>query len=290
MYTNSFICPVTLIVLLIHWAAYNTPRYPSQNGTVPCTSRSASGFRPRLTNPFHYVVISDLGAQELKPLFVVGCVIAGSTLLATLIIIHRRRTMLDYTLPPTSDNIEAPNEPKDGKVDCTRLSARAHTVSSWVALVFTSIALISLILLAGFDCLRYPKIHSLFLMCFGVPLFVGSLGSVALLGIQSVTYPQFPWLQRALWMKAITGSIFLVITLAFVVRMGTAERPYDYQFDQAGESCAPLFSPSCSSYVSSAILEWIMALTAAIYTLTYWYDLRHLLHLQPPQTDRSTDA
>ena len=36
--TFGFGYPVTLIVLLVAWAASNSPRYPSQNGLIPCMS------------------------------------------------------------------------------------------------------------------------------------------------------------------------------------------------------------------------------------------------------------
>jgi len=243
---------VTLIALLIHWAACNSPRYASQNGIVP--------------------FISDLGAQELKPLFVIGCVVAAFAFLATLVIIHRRRTMLDWTLAPAdaSPTVEiavGDDQQKEIVVETSKRSTRGHTVSSWIALVFTSIALISLILLAGFDCLRYPWLHSVFLMSFGIPLFIGAVGGVSLIGIQMAAHPECTWLRKALWMKAVSGLLVFVMTVAFAVRMATAERPYDEQFDQA------------------AILEWLMGLASAIYILTYWYDLRHILRAQPPKSD-----
>jgi hypothetical protein len=229
---------VTLIALLIHWAASNSPRYASQNGIVPCKRHCASELLSELN---HCVVISDLGAQELKPLFVIGCIIAAFTFLATLIIIHRRRTMLDWTLtpldppPPTVEIVVEDEQQKEAVVEIPKPSTRGGTVSSWVALVFTSMALISLILLAGFDCLLYPWLHSVFLMTFGIPLFIGAIGGVSLVGIQMAAYPECRWLRKALWMKAVSGLLVLVMTIAFAARMATAERPYDEQFDQAGK-------------------------------------------------------
>jgi hypothetical protein len=181
-----------------------------------------------------------LGAQQLKPLFVIGCIVAAFTFLATLVIIHRRRTMLDWTLAPadTSPTIEitvVDDQQKEVIVEIPKPSTRGRTVSSWVALVFTSMALISLILLAGFDCLRYPWLHSVFLMTFGIPLFIGAIGGVSLIGLQMASYPECTWLRKALWMKAVSGLLVFVMTIAFAVRMATAERPYDEQFDQAGK-------------------------------------------------------
>jgi hypothetical protein len=183
-----------------------------------------------------YAVISDLGAQELKPLFVIGCIIAACTFLATLVIIHRRRTIAPVDSSPTIEiTVVAEDQQKEAIVEIPKPSTRGHTVSSWVALVFTSIALISLILLAGFDCLRYPWLHSVFLMTFGIPLFIGAIGGVSLIGLQMASYPECTWLRKALWMKAVSGLLVFVMTIAFAVRMATAERPYDEQFDQAGE-------------------------------------------------------
>ena len=47
----------TLLAMLVTWLAMGRPRYPTQDGSV--------------------AYISDIGASNLKPLFVVGCAITG---------------------------------------------------------------------------------------------------------------------------------------------------------------------------------------------------------------------
>jgi hypothetical protein len=144
--------------------------------------------------------------------------------------------MLDWTLVAPTDTPSPPSTEDDAqKRPIPQPNTRGHTISSWLSLLFTSLSLVSLILLSGFDCLRYPKLHSLFLLTFGVPLFIGAIGQISLLGIQMAAYPDCAWLRKALWMKGVSGVLVFIMTVAFAVRMGTAERPFDEQFDQAGE-------------------------------------------------------
>lgn len=265
----SFSWLVTLIGLLAGWASLKVPRYPSQNGTIP--------------------FVSDIGAQRLKPLFIIGCIITGVSFWFTIFLMHRNRHMFSTPIPVANSEVTtptvsveaaspantaaeggqetetttvAPTETETKIITKARKSVRGLNAASWVALIFTSIGLLSFIMLSGFDVYIYPRIHSLFLVIFGVPLFIGLAGSITLNAIQTAAYPEHKWLRKALWIKALAATILLFITVAFSARMATAERPYDYQFDQA------------------AILEWFTTVAADIYMLTYWYDLRHILRMQ----------
>ena len=144
-------------------------------------------------------------------------------------------------VPSPSDSGILSVEEDNDLVEKSQSSMRGLHVASWIAVVFTTIGLLSFVMLSGFDILLFPRMHSVFLIFFGVPLFIGLGGSVTLNALQAAAHPECAWLRKALWIKVLAATLLFVITIAFSVRMSTAERPYDYQFDQAGEWCCSVY-------------------------------------------------
>lgn len=97
--------------------------------------------------------ISDVGAQELKPLFVTGCVLT-TVLLDTSFILdrwlrHRGRLVPEYS--------------------------RAEKALNYTTIAFAIIGTIGLSFLSGFDTMRYPRLHLIFLLLFIVGYLVSAL-------------------------------------------------------------------------------------------------------------------
>ena len=89
---TAFIWLSTLIAMLITWAATGKPHYVSVEGTIP--------------------YISDIGADFLKPLFVVGCSITGVGFFLCLVIErwlrhNGRRVVLNRCHVPQPTNIRS---------------------------------------------------------------------------------------------------------------------------------------------------------------------------------------
>ncbi|KAI0058639.1 hypothetical protein BV25DRAFT_1810509 [Artomyces pyxidatus] len=63
---GAFIWFGTLLSMLLTWVGTGTPRYPSEDGTIP--------------------YISDIGASFLKPLFIAGCAVTAVAFVTTLVL------------------------------------------------------------------------------------------------------------------------------------------------------------------------------------------------------------
>jgi hypothetical protein len=122
------------------------------------------------------LVISDVGAYFLKPLFVIGTIITSLTFVATLAALlylqapqKKRQKELFELSSPTQNAVVGTPEVQ------TRLPAHGRTserVLAIMALVGALIGGAGLILLSGFDTSRYPILHRVFLtvFMFGVAL------------------------------------------------------------------------------------------------------------------------
>lgn len=118
----------TVLALLLYWlfGPERRPHYPSME-------------------PGQYVAyISDVGASTLKPLFVVGCcvsaVLLDASFLADRWLRHKGRLV--------------PN------------STTGEKILSYLTIVFAVVGTVGLCLLSGFDTVRYPTHHDLFLLLF----------------------------------------------------------------------------------------------------------------------------
>ncbi len=120
-------------------------------------------------------VISDVGASFLKPLFVIGTIITSLTFVATLASLlylqaPKRQPQEDFSEPssPTQNAIVA----REAKTRLPAHGRMSERVLAIIALIGALIGGAGLILLSGFDTLRYPFLHRVFLavFMFGVAL------------------------------------------------------------------------------------------------------------------------
>ncbi|KAJ2977551.1 hypothetical protein NUW58_g7777 [Xylaria curta] len=174
----------TLLGLFLHWVIdTNQMRYPSmEDGQT-------------------IAFISDVGAAELKPLFVVGCVLTTIFLDASFIsdrwLRHRGRLVPETSL--------------------------GQKVLSGLSIFFALIGTIGLTFLSGFDTARYPRLHDIFLV-----LFIGGylLSAIFLcwefqrLGRK---YRQHRVLRISFWVKI----TFVVVELALAIGFGVTRRNHD---------------------------------------------------------------
>ncbi|KAF1981203.1 hypothetical protein K402DRAFT_241637 [Aulographum hederae CBS 113979] len=121
---------IMLFTLLFFWIGRGCPKYPKQS------------------NPY-VAMISDIGAFELKPLFITFSTLTGLTFIATISSVHYAR----YS--PRMYYIQ----------DSTTSSIRTLSILSIISSV---VAGVSLVFLSIFDTFRWHNYHNQFLMgCFG---------------------------------------------------------------------------------------------------------------------------
>ena len=165
-------CIVTLLTLLLAWIGLGRPIYPSMEGIIACSYILSSG-KNLSHNPTP--VISDVGAYSLKPLFVIGTIITSLTFVATLASLlylqtPKRQRQEDFSEPstPTQNAIVAP----EAKTRLPAHGGMSGRVLAIAALIGALIGGAGLILLSGFDTMRYPILHRVFLtvFMFGVAL------------------------------------------------------------------------------------------------------------------------
>jgi len=122
------------------------------------------------------LVISDVGAYTLKPLFIIGTIITSLTFVATLASLlylqtprKQRRGDSSESSSPTWNPIVVAREIPTRLPAHGRLSERVLAIT---ALIGALIGGAGLILLSGFDTYRYTILHRVFLavFMFGVAL------------------------------------------------------------------------------------------------------------------------
>jgi len=128
---------ITLLVLIITWAGQGKPHYVSEDGTFP--------------------YISDIGADILKPFFIIGCIITAISFIGTLVAERWLRHQGRLT--------------KDLK--------RRQKVLAILAIVGAVIGGAGLILLSGFDTKRYTTLHRVFLGVFMLGVALSAIFTVA---------------------------------------------------------------------------------------------------------------
>jgi hypothetical protein len=171
-----------LLGLLLYWiVGTSRTHYPSMD--------------PRASIAY----ISDVGASELKPLFVAGCAVSAAFLdlgfLADRLLRHNGRL--------------APN------------MTRTEKVLSAMTIFFAIVGTAGLVLLSVFDTLRYPQLHDIFLL-----LFIGGFLLSAIficweyqrLGIQ---WRQYRVLGLSFWIKLTFVLVEFFLAIAFVATTWT---------------------------------------------------------------------
>lgn len=143
----------------------------------------------------HIAYISDVGAQELKPLFIAGCVITTVLLdisfLADRWLRHRGRLV--------------PN------------STRGEKILSGLTIFWALIGTIGLILLSIFDTARHPRLHDLFLGFFILGYLLSAIfvcWEYQRLGIRN---PEHNVLAISFWIKLAFVLVTVALAVPFVV-------------------------------------------------------------------------
>ncbi|KAH8664299.1 Frag1/DRAM/Sfk1 family-domain-containing protein [Xylariales sp. PMI_506] len=138
--------------------------------------------------------ISDVGASQLKPLFVAGCII--TTIFLDLSFGADRWLRHKGRLVPNT--------------------SRGEKILSGLTIVFAVVGTIGLTCLSGFDTLHYPRLHDIFLL-----LFIGGylLSAIFIcweyqrLGIKN---RQHRILAISFWIKLVFVVVELILAIGFV--------------------------------------------------------------------------
>lgn len=174
-----------LLGMLIHW--------------VVDTNRTKYGSMGR-TQTIAY--ISDVGAAELKPLFVTGCIV--STIFLDLSfgfdrwLRHRGRLVPNTSL--------------------------GEKVLSGLTIFFAFVGTVGLTCLSGFDTARYPKLHDIFLILF----IAGYLLSAVFICWEyqrlGIKYREHRVLRISFWVKL----VFIIVELGLAIGFGVCNLHKDY--------------------------------------------------------------
>jgi len=174
---GAFIWFSTLLAMLITWFATGKPHYVSMDGRIP--------------------YISDIGADILKPLFIVGCCITAVSFFLTLFIErwlrHSGRLM--------------PN-----------MRTRERVFGS-LAVLGAFIGGTGLILLSIFDTKRHVSLHRLFLLIFMVGVALSAIFSVVEYRWISKEFHYVRTLRLGYLAKAIIAGVLIVLAFAFGVAL-----------------------------------------------------------------------
>ncbi|THV02887.1 hypothetical protein K435DRAFT_817575 [Dendrothele bispora CBS 962.96] len=167
---GAFMWFSTLLAMLITWLATGRPHYVSMDGNVP--------------------YISDIGADILKPLFIVGCSITAVSFFLTLFI--ERYLRHSGRLMPNMRTRER--------------------VLGMLAVFGSFIGGSGLILLSIFDTKRFSTLHRLFLLIFMVGVAISAIFTIV----------EYRWISkdfRGYLMKAIIAGVLIILAIAFAVTL-----------------------------------------------------------------------
>jgi len=164
-----------LLGLLIHWNVDGKPHYASMadNQTI--------------------AYISDVGAQNLKPLFIAGCVVTTIFLDASFLserwLRHRGRLARNTSL--------------------------TEKVLSGLSLGFAFIGTLGLILLSIFDTLRHPTLHDCFLLLFIAGYIISAIFICWEYQRLGIHFRQHRILRISFWIKLTFILLEVVLAIAF---------------------------------------------------------------------------
>ncbi|KAI1335184.1 Frag1/DRAM/Sfk1 family-domain-containing protein [Xylariaceae sp. FL0016] len=168
----------TLLGLLLHWIIdTHRQRYSSMEPDQ------------------NIAYISDVGASNLKPLFVAGCIITTIFLdlsfAADRILRHKGRL--------------APN------------TSTGEKVLSGLTIAFAVIGTIGLTCLSGFDTAHYPRLHDVFLLLFIAGYLLSAIFICWEYQRLGKKFRQHRVLRASFWVKLIFVLVELVLAIAFAV-------------------------------------------------------------------------
>lgn len=143
----------------------------------------------------HIAYISDVGAQELKPLFITGCVLT-TILLDTSFLADRWLRHRGRLVPNTT---------------------RGEKILAGLTIFWALIGTIGLVLLSIFDTARHPKLHDLFLGFFIIGYMLSAIficWEYQRLGVRN---PQHNILAVSFWIKLAFVLVTICLAVPFVV-------------------------------------------------------------------------
>jgi len=174
---TAFVWEGTLLAMLITWLAQGRPHYVSMDGSI--------------------AYISDIGADILKPLFIVGSSITAVGFVLTLVV--ERWLRHKGRLPP------------DMRV--------REKVFSVLAIISSMVGGIALILLSIFDTKRYTTVHRLFLLIFMIGVWLTAIFSVVEYRWLAKDYPYTSRLRLAYRIKGTIALLLILLSIAFGVAL-----------------------------------------------------------------------
>ncbi|THH31422.1 hypothetical protein EUX98_g2739 [Antrodiella citrinella] len=177
---GAFMWFSTLLAMLITWLAQGRPRYKSQDGSI--------------------AYISDVGADILKPLFIVGCVITGVSFFLALSV--ERWLRHSGRLIPTM--------------------RRREQVFSSLAILGSFIGGAGLILLSIFDTERHPSLHRVFLLVFILGVGLSAIFTIIEYRWISHDFYEIRKLKVAYVVKGVIAGLLIVLAVAFAITLYTA--------------------------------------------------------------------
>ncbi|TRM70351.1 Frag1/DRAM/Sfk1 [Schizophyllum amplum] len=167
----------TLWALLITWLASGRPHYVSQDGNI--------------------AYISDVGADILKPLFIVGCCFTGIGFVLSLVaerwLRHSGRLV--------------PNMRKREKV------------FSILAILGSVIGGAGLILLSIFDTKRHTTLHRLFLLIFIVGVALSAIFTIVEFRWLAKDLPYLRKIKMSYMIKSVLATVLIVLAIAFGITL-----------------------------------------------------------------------
>ncbi|TEB25199.1 hypothetical protein FA13DRAFT_1637708 [Coprinellus micaceus] len=210
-----------LWAMLIVWLAQGRPKYASQDGSI--------------------AYISDVGADILKPLFIVGCSITGVGFFLCLVV--------ERYLRHSEDNHGRALTCLSTKPRLMPHMRRREKVFSTLAAVGAAIGGAGLIFLSIFDTLRYTSAHRVFLLVFMLGVALSAIFTIVEYRWIKKDFALARELKIAYIAKALIASALILLAIAFGITL--------YYAGDVG-----------------AILEWTIAMLFTFYVFTYYYDLR----------------
>ncbi|TAQ85873.1 hypothetical protein B7494_g5826 [Chlorociboria aeruginascens] len=166
-----------LLGLLIHWTSKGKPHYPSMNPDQ------------------RIAYISDVGAQELKPLFIAGACV--TSIFLDLSFLAERWLRHSGRLVKNTTTIEK--------------------VLSGLSLVFAAIGTAGLILLSIFDTLRHPRLHDVFLLLFIAGYVISAVFICWEYQRLGIHFRQHRILRMSFWIKLSFILVEVILAIAFGV-------------------------------------------------------------------------
>ncbi|KIM27098.1 hypothetical protein M408DRAFT_330228 [Serendipita vermifera MAFF 305830] len=168
---------VTLLVLLITWLATGRPHYASQEGSI--------------------AFISDVGADFLKPLFVIGAGITSAFFILTLVaersLSHQRRL-----LPA---------------------QRRSERILSYSAIGGATLGGLGLFLLSICDTMRFVTLHRVFLFVFMLGVALSAIFTVIEFRLLSHSYKDYTILRRSYVAKGSIAALLVALAIVFSVML-----------------------------------------------------------------------